>query len=113
MRATISINDGIIPEGYEAVEFRIPVEGDYIIDNLGGLLRITEQVSVTKPRLILQKSWTWPEWLDANSLAWGGYGWIAVKGTSQWLVRWFMTNHPEPPDRSRVYRNPNRKAGEQ
>lgn len=116
MRTMIDIGNGIIPDGYEAVAFRVPVEGEYIIDNLGGLLEITIHISVSRPRLILQKTWMWPKWLTACQLQWSGNYWVAKSVDKDgcltcWSLNEDMIAGEMPPDKSRVYYNPNRKGG--
>lgn len=104
MITTISIDDGIIPEGYEPVAFRNPTSGDKLLSSDGRL--IESNGLLHEPRLILRKSWQWPEWLDAEQLEWFDRKWYAVKGDRCWGITWDMTNHPEPPDRTSVYHNP-------
>ena len=108
MKYEIEIPDGVIPDSHEPFAFRDPLREEAFVTDDGKLGVVKSDWSV--PRLILRRKWTWPEWLEADRLEYFPDGWWAANEHRSWKIFWPMTNHPEPPDRTRVYTNPRKGA---
>jgi len=68
MEATIEIDDGLIPDGYEAVAFRDPLPGEEFISFKGDVMASTIK-EPGHPRLIVRRQWEWPSWLTCRAIA--------------------------------------------
>jgi len=70
-----------LPEGYEAVTFRVPKVGETFLgeDSVEGPVAVVARNdSYQIPRLILRKAWVWPTWLKCYCITrdiQGVYGW--------------------------------------
>ena len=109
MKVSIQIPAGVVAEDSEAVAFRCVQVGEEYIDEYGH--RILAEHNVLAPRLVVRKKWVWPPWLRASELRWSSNHWVAkvLDATGRatvWAIMWSAINYPEPPDRSRVYHNP-------
>ena len=80
MRQTVTI-EAEVPDGYEAVAFRMPVEGERFVSDEGEVIHTRH--SVCWPRLIVRKAHVWPEWLPD--------GWVAVDSNGE---VWWYENKP-------------------
>lgn len=110
MKYEIEIPDGVIPEGYEPVAFQAPIVGEIFITSDGKHVEL--RCELVDPRLIIRKTWQWPEWLDADYIQWDGLElvWCAMKDNCRYLIFCGVLKIDPPPDKTRVYHNP-RKAG--
>lgn len=82
MKATIEIDDNLIPEGYEVVAFRRPAMADSFIQDSGRFATNNHMANISGPRLILRRKWQWPAWLTCRAIAKdGGGSWICCGRT--------------------------------
>lgn len=56
-----------IPDGYEAIAFRAPKDGEQYLTHDGkSVANSVTGAEYQAPRLILQKIWVWPSWLKCR-----------------------------------------------
>jgi len=106
-KATIEID---CPTGYEVVGFREPLEGEMFCDTLHSGARgvVIAKTDFTSLEIIIRKSFVWPSWLNAASIAKDvdgivfAYSEIAVlQPNERWIgggyallsAKWFNIDH--------------------
>lgn len=125
-RAMIPIEHPL-PEGYEAVTFRVPKVGETFLTTEGAAYELRENPlhQLQQPRLILRKIWVWPDWLKCAVVTRDGHGIYAWDDEPQLLNNaWIVPNPadpihfsevpdfidlglPELPPSESIWRNPN------
>lgn len=65
-----------IPKGYKAIEYRIPVAGDYYLDHSGNVCHCKAASEVGNLYVILEREIIWPDWI--------GNGWL-LRTDRLWL----------------------------
>lgn len=105
-KVTISIPDNIVPKECEAVEFRSPDAGETYLTYAGDTAIACGRA--IGPRLILLRKWEWPRVFKFDKLQHynqSEWAWF-VKGEQLGYIDFAFLDIPEPPDRTKVYRNP-------
>lgn len=91
MKVELEIEDKLIPDGYAAVAFRIPVYGDEIITSEGGYLKVFNGFQT--PRLILRKlpppEPVWRAWKDRSEVP-GELKYVRVLGAVEDSAHWIV-----------------------
>lgn len=110
MKYEIETPDGVVPEGYEPVAFRVPCDREEYIASHGNI--VTSSGGLGEPRLILRQKWQWPkEWaFDKLSYSHEYSSWVATSGSITTRIDWDMFEFELPPDKTLIYHNP-RKDG--
>ena len=92
MKQTITIEVDV-PNGYEAVDFRNPKEGEHFI-NYQGYLSEQDEVPCAGPRLIVRRAFVWPSWLKCAAIAKDESGkWYAHSVTPMRASNGWHTTH--------------------
>lgn len=80
MQATIEIDDNLLPDGYEAVAFRLPIDGEMYLN--GSAVTKYNAKYVSEPTLIVRLKWQWPTWMTCRSIAKRGDGvWVYFRSS--------------------------------
>ena len=91
MKIEIDVDLGQYAAEWEAVAFRVPKNGEWILTDMGLPLQI-DMEGFTRPRLVIRRKWKWPEWLKAEYIAmdangrWFAYPFEPQAGMATWNV---------------------------
>lgn len=88
-----------LPEGYEAVTFRVPKLGETFLTSEGVAYELKENSTLQHPRLILRKLWVWPSWLKCEYITRDGHGIYGWEGEPRLLGDHWVTPNPADPIR--------------
>ena len=95
-----------IPDGWELAcdEMRQAQPGEFHLW-CGKPLRNDSGGTTHQPYVIVRKAWQWPEWCTAKELKWCHGRWKRHANGVWWSMHGL--DFTPPPDKSKVYRNPN------
>lgn len=80
-----------VQDGYEAIDFRVPVIGEMFIAACGSIMTSSQTgICPDLPRIILRRVTPWPSWLKAAAYAkddtgiWWAYAAVPKRGSDGW-----------------------------
>jgi len=109
MKVKITVD---IPDGWELAcdEMRSVKRGEYYLWSKIPTMWLSDDLS-KQVYVIIRESWQWPEWCTAKEIWWSEQCWLRGSRGLYPCFTFEGLDFIPPPDKTKIYQNPNWKAG--